>query len=430
MNKSLFFVSSVLILPALCVGTSEEVREVSCALGTNCILPCSFHLSSYSSHPFIYWLKKPGDEIVHSYYYQQNQDQDEAYRDRTALFEGNIQRGNASLWLSEVKVQDEGEYVCLTGTTTDKQTNKSRIFLSVFVDFGVVDLVRRGSELVCRAEGLYPKPTVIWSSGLWFFEVKTKVHQREDQLYDITSSITPQPNAAAPDPHKKQWPSCTVGTRRSSRTVILTKEYRLGVYYNDAVLSCLDFDAPSLIWKFSQTQIILTRSGSNSFFNESWRQFVDRLTESNHLILKDLTKDQEGLYSCHVITDTDIYVNNIQLEIEVEEKNKEMIGFRFVWIFKLLFVFFCGYLVGLYKLKLSFPQRIRGFFSRSELRERSMNIPVSQQESWTEQNDNETLPNPASPVLPNPVTDTNTGEPREMTPKKLSGHRRSKKKKH
>uniref|UniRef100_A0A3Q3A3T4 Immunoglobulin V-set domain-containing protein n=1 Tax=Kryptolebias marmoratus TaxID=37003 RepID=A0A3Q3A3T4_KRYMA len=58
------------------------------------------------------------DPHIHSYFDNQDQlgNQDQRFRGRTSLFKDQISRGNASLLLRGVKVQDEGRYKCYTST--------------------------------------------------------------------------------------------------------------------------------------------------------------------------------------------------------------------------------------------------------------------------------------------------------------------------
>ncbi|KAK7881532.1 hypothetical protein WMY93_029941 [Mugilogobius chulae] len=95
---------------------SNLYTEVSCVLLESCVLPCSF--DSGSEDPVINWSKIPGHIPVHSYYHGQNQPehQHENFTGRTSLFEEELSTGNASLLLSEVKVQDEGTYECRTSS--------------------------------------------------------------------------------------------------------------------------------------------------------------------------------------------------------------------------------------------------------------------------------------------------------------------------
>uniref|UniRef100_A0A8C6SHW7 Ig-like domain-containing protein n=1 Tax=Neogobius melanostomus TaxID=47308 RepID=A0A8C6SHW7_9GOBI len=91
--------------------------EVSCAVGTDCLLPCRFVFASSVS---IHWRKTLGEIQVHSYYDAQDQLllQHPDYTDRTDL-RGVIREGNATLRIKNVKVQDEGRYVCFTSTSSD-----------------------------------------------------------------------------------------------------------------------------------------------------------------------------------------------------------------------------------------------------------------------------------------------------------------------
>uniref|UniRef100_A0A3B5B1L5 Ig-like domain-containing protein n=1 Tax=Stegastes partitus TaxID=144197 RepID=A0A3B5B1L5_9TELE len=86
--------------------------EVSCGFMERCILPCSFQVAP---HVVIHWIHLTTGRRVHSYYENKdqlgNQDQN-----RTSLFKEQISRGNASLQLTGVKVQDEGRYFCHTST--------------------------------------------------------------------------------------------------------------------------------------------------------------------------------------------------------------------------------------------------------------------------------------------------------------------------
>ncbi|XP_036417266.1 myelin-oligodendrocyte glycoprotein-like [Colossoma macropomum] len=89
-------------------------------LGSDVVLPCSVRrLADQSSlsavDMYITWTRSGlGDALVHFYgdnkYLNARQSPD--YRWRTALFKEELQNGNTSLSLSEVKAQDEGEYRC------------------------------------------------------------------------------------------------------------------------------------------------------------------------------------------------------------------------------------------------------------------------------------------------------------------------------
>uniref|UniRef100_A0A3P9J7H6 Ig-like domain-containing protein n=1 Tax=Oryzias latipes TaxID=8090 RepID=A0A3P9J7H6_ORYLA len=94
--------------------------EVSCQFGQSCILNCSF---PPGDHLEIHWIKPtPTYTKVHSYYDNKDhlEHQDQRFRGRTPLFQDQISKGNASLQLTGVMVQDEGSYRCLTSTIIDE----------------------------------------------------------------------------------------------------------------------------------------------------------------------------------------------------------------------------------------------------------------------------------------------------------------------
>ncbi|XP_053292463.1 V-set domain-containing T-cell activation inhibitor 1 [Pleuronectes platessa] len=92
--------------------------EVSCVLEESCILPCSFQPGP---DPVIHWTQvKPGNTHVHSYYSARDQfvHQGEHFRGRTSLSTDQISRGNASIRLTGLQLQDQGRYECYTSTIT------------------------------------------------------------------------------------------------------------------------------------------------------------------------------------------------------------------------------------------------------------------------------------------------------------------------
>lgn len=70
--------------------------------------------------------------MVHSYYNDKDQvaHQDPHFQYRTSLFNDLIARGNASLQLTRLQIEDQGMFRCYTSTTTGG-TNQTIINLSV-----------------------------------------------------------------------------------------------------------------------------------------------------------------------------------------------------------------------------------------------------------------------------------------------------------
>uniref|UniRef100_A0A3B5BKN3 Ig-like domain-containing protein n=1 Tax=Stegastes partitus TaxID=144197 RepID=A0A3B5BKN3_9TELE len=159
--------------------------EVSCAFMERCILPCSFQVAP---QVIIHWNYL--GLCVHSYYDNQDQleHQHRRYRDRTSLFKEQISRGNASLQLTGVKVQDEGRYQCCTGTTNENDYS----FINLKVNVHKVNIQQVENRITCSSEGIYPQPELTWSttppSNIKLHSTST-VQQTEEQLYNISSSL-------------------------------------------------------------------------------------------------------------------------------------------------------------------------------------------------------------------------------------------------
>uniref|UniRef100_A0A674JM01 Ig-like domain-containing protein n=1 Tax=Terrapene triunguis TaxID=2587831 RepID=A0A674JM01_9SAUR len=80
-----------------------------------CIFPSKFKISFHRLS--ITWTKEGAQGqglLVHRFYLKMNwrEGQEEAYRGRTQLYPQEFPQGNASLRLSDVRLQDEGSYLC------------------------------------------------------------------------------------------------------------------------------------------------------------------------------------------------------------------------------------------------------------------------------------------------------------------------------
>uniref|UniRef100_A0A8C7X497 Ig-like domain-containing protein n=1 Tax=Oryzias sinensis TaxID=183150 RepID=A0A8C7X497_9TELE len=97
----------------LCQSFMKTIKE------RDCILPCSFQAGQSL---IIHWYHMtPTQTGVHSYYENKDQwgHQQKRFRGRTSLFQDQFSKGNASLQLTGVMVQDEGSYQCHTSTITN-----------------------------------------------------------------------------------------------------------------------------------------------------------------------------------------------------------------------------------------------------------------------------------------------------------------------
>uniref|UniRef100_A0A4W6G2R9 Ig-like domain-containing protein n=1 Tax=Lates calcarifer TaxID=8187 RepID=A0A4W6G2R9_LATCA len=190
--------------------------EVSCVFMESCILPCSFQ-----TDPVIIWfLETQGQLNVHSYYSNQDQlgHQNQFFRGRTSLFKDQISRGNASLQLTGVEVQDQGRYKC--HTSTNRGSQDSLINLRVDAPVSKVNMEQVENRIICSSEGIYPEPDLTWSTrppSNLNLQNQTSIQQTEQQLYNISSSLI------LSDSETDLSYICTISTRSNSRRAALFK---------------------------------------------------------------------------------------------------------------------------------------------------------------------------------------------------------------
>uniref|UniRef100_A0A3B5KVL2 Ig-like domain-containing protein n=1 Tax=Takifugu rubripes TaxID=31033 RepID=A0A3B5KVL2_TAKRU len=168
-----------------------------------CILPCTF---LPGGDTLIRWIQMSNNKCVHLYH--DNKDQLESqipsFQSRTSLFQDQISRGNASLLLMWVKVEDQGRYTCYTSTDIDNSEN-------------VIEL-KVNDTITCSSERIYPKPELSWSTNPpspMRDPPKPEVQLMEDGLYNISSTIVKNSTALSY--------SCTVSAGRNKRKTTLFK---------------------------------------------------------------------------------------------------------------------------------------------------------------------------------------------------------------
>uniref|UniRef100_A0A3B3V588 Ig-like domain-containing protein n=1 Tax=Poecilia latipinna TaxID=48699 RepID=A0A3B3V588_9TELE len=205
--------------------------EVSCVFRHSCLLPCQFQSGSGS---VIRWSNpsSAGDSVVHSYYDGQDQlgQQNQKFQGRTSLILDQISRGNASLLLKEVKIQDEGRYKCNISSSTGYKES----FINLKIDVSDIRIHQDGNRITCSSEGIYPQPELTWSTeppSNTALQNRTTVHQTEEKLYDISSSLT------GPDGPDLIY-SCSIRTRSNRRTETLKKGVSAAISASVSALIC------------------------------------------------------------------------------------------------------------------------------------------------------------------------------------------------
>uniref|UniRef100_A0A4W6BRE6 Ig-like domain-containing protein n=1 Tax=Lates calcarifer TaxID=8187 RepID=A0A4W6BRE6_LATCA len=285
--------------------------EVSCVFMESCILPCSFQSGA---DPVIIWTQETaGNLLVHVFYSNKDQlgFQNQNFRNRTSLFKDQISRGNASLQLTGVEVQDQGRYRLISYPHAASTSS----FLAAPVS--KVNMEQVGNRIICSSEGIYPEPDLTWSTrppSNLNLQNQTSIQQTEQQLYNISSSLI------LSDSETDLIYICTISTHSNSRRVTLFKTSN--VSDSETTISCPDsitsITGFSLTWRFNHSQIILNQSRADISYtvSEEWRQQVKGVSESGSLMLQDLSSHHEGIYSCEVSDAEETLITNTFLRRE------------------------------------------------------------------------------------------------------------------
>ncbi|XP_032408052.1 uncharacterized protein LOC116712281 [Xiphophorus hellerii] len=318
--------------------------SMSCVLNQDCILPCRID-DRIDSVRWSY--ENPPSEIVS--YDQGNISYSESFRSRASLFEDQISRGNGDLLLRGVKVDDEGGYKCIPvipRQPSDLELAKLGIdppamYYIIVVHLAVEEILffgsffcliilhflilsaapvsdirihQDGNRITWSSEGIYPQPELTWSTeppSNTTLQNRTTVHQTEEKLYDISSSLT------VPDNETDRTYSCTIRTRRNQRRATLNIPASVDFSGAEVTICCTssDYYGTSLVWRFNHHQIILTKTDRNiSNISEEWRKHVRNVSASGSLTLQDVTSDQEGVYSCELSGDEETIITHLYLK--------------------------------------------------------------------------------------------------------------------
>ncbi|XP_048062048.1 CD276 antigen-like [Megalobrama amblycephala] len=165
--------------------------------GRPAVLGCEFTPDPDLSSLVITWQRSENSQVVHSFYYQQDQldRQSREFHNRTSLFISELGKGNASLRINSVLPKDAGQYLCQVSNA--KGTGRAQIEL----DYGALYsepkfYIHVNSTTVTvqfETEG-FPKPEVIWlGEHGQNLSYHLELHdQTEDGLYVVKSSFEAQ----------------------------------------------------------------------------------------------------------------------------------------------------------------------------------------------------------------------------------------------
>ncbi|XP_030632644.1 uncharacterized protein LOC115814065 [Chanos chanos] len=166
----------LLFLHFASVGTSDQFKVVGPAgplvavAGEDLALPCSLKPNISAVDMTVQWFRPHGsDTLVHLYtdHEDRNENQIQSYRRRTALFKEELQKGNTSLKLFNVRVSDEGKYKCLIESKSQYDDISVEVIVEVVGTHPMIYMEGYDHSgrlsLLCETKGWHPKePEVLW----------------------------------------------------------------------------------------------------------------------------------------------------------------------------------------------------------------------------------------------------------------------------
>ncbi|XP_036452576.1 butyrophilin subfamily 2 member A1-like [Colossoma macropomum] len=193
-----------MILFSCMESTSDHFKVVGPAAplvavaGEDLVLPCSIQPSTSAVDMRVEWSRvNVVDSLVHLYKDNEdrNENQDQSFRGRTALFREELLKGNTSLKLSAVRVSDEGAYKCFIKDKSWYDDITVNVIVEVLGTQPVITMEgydsSGGMNLVCESRDWYPEPEVLWldREGVTLTAEDTETH-RDTEGFRVKRSIT------------------------------------------------------------------------------------------------------------------------------------------------------------------------------------------------------------------------------------------------
>ncbi|XP_066434787.1 HERV-H LTR-associating protein 2 [Eleutherodactylus coqui] len=288
----------------------------------NIILPCSF---KPDRNEVIHWNTRD-KKNVHSYYDRtdQLQNQDKDYSGRTSLFLDEISKGNASLQIRDLKKSDGNTYMCYVGTEGGSTEDNIALKVIGFQHLMEYNWDNRGLlTLTCSVNTSSSEDIII----KWY-----ENGQNVKNDHNTKSSHTILNNSL-----KYQ---CTVDHAivQSRWTGTWTMKER--TLKKDDNISCgcsicqHDF---YLKWNFRQGNNevpIASMNNSSPTISADYKNRVDN-SQEHHLNLAKLSANDNGIYTCLIVTQqtTDIEMTSVNIIAEETRRDRTPLCAPFIVVF-------------------------------------------------------------------------------------------------
>uniref|UniRef100_W5M9N4 Ig-like domain-containing protein n=1 Tax=Lepisosteus oculatus TaxID=7918 RepID=W5M9N4_LEPOC len=165
--------------------------------GEDTVLPCYLSPNISAVNLEIRWFREDYTAPVCLYRYGRYNfnNQITSYRGRAELFPEEFKKSNVSLKLKSVRHSDHGLYKCMV--KSQQWYEEANIYLAVRAlgthpSVSLLPPGREQSQLLCRTEGWYPEPVVIWTDrdGNNVTSLSTTTAKQDSQgLFSVSSYI-------------------------------------------------------------------------------------------------------------------------------------------------------------------------------------------------------------------------------------------------
>ncbi|XP_049922682.1 butyrophilin subfamily 3 member A2-like [Epinephelus moara] len=189
-----------LFLTKYCKGQSQLMgspQPIVATVGDNIILPCHLEPAVDVAAMTLEWTRsdlKSTFAFVWRAEKEVTKTISPSYKGRTSLFTDELERGNISLKLSDVRPSDAGRYKCyipdmLKGSFIELVVGAAS---SPVISLAGIDRDKGGVVLQCESAGWHPEPEVLWldGEGKLLSAGPTETVRGPDDLYTVSSRVT------------------------------------------------------------------------------------------------------------------------------------------------------------------------------------------------------------------------------------------------